>query len=247
MHSNSKEATKLVNFVMVFLKLRLLALFIAALAMGKTQVQAENLLLGDENYTSKIHEMKGSARELMRSICPKNAANLETKLNDSFTCIEEIDDNENMMCDVLLQTKTCIKPLIDSMEHCVSPAEKGIYTYVMNTIYAIFKYVCHLDGEHFFALAWEKSKVQAKNLPSESAASRMLKRASIDIARRICPKDGTLLEDKLNQSFTCIERIDEDMILVCDVLIEADNCVKPVLEAIDRCGAPAEKEVYSHV
>ncbi|KAH1017358.1 hypothetical protein HUJ05_008008 [Dendroctonus ponderosae] len=152
MHSNSKEATKLVNFVMVFLKLRLLALFIAALAMGKTQVQAENLLLGDENYTSKIHEMKGSARELMRSICPKNAANLETKLNDSFTCIEEIDDNENMMCDVLLQTKTCIKPLIDSMEHCVSPAEKGIYTYVMNTIYAIFKYVCHLDGEHFFEL-----------------------------------------------------------------------------------------------
>ncbi|ENN75500.1 uncharacterized protein LOC125504646 isoform X2 [Dendroctonus ponderosae] len=98
----------------------------------------------------------------------------------------------------------------------------------------------------FTALAWEKSKVQAKNLPSESAASRMLKRASIDIARRICPKDGTLLEDKLNQSFTCIERIDEDMILVCDVLIEADNCVKPVLEAIDRCGAPAEKEVYSH-
>lgn len=82
---------------MVFLKFRLLALFIAGnfyitnkkcpksnlvLAMETTQVQTENLLLDDENYTSKIHEMKGSALEIIRSICPKNAENLVVSSNN---------------------------------------------------------------------------------------------------------------------------------------------------------------------
>ncbi|XP_066253279.1 uncharacterized protein [Euwallacea similis] len=138
--------------------LQLIVLLCAVIWRASSQIEPQveddkDIFFNSTNYEEAKRQAKENAVQICFKICPNHTQQIKEKLEEFKKCSEKINEDNMTLCDVVKQNlKSCIVPVIDLFESCVSKKARGMPTYALLTTQNLVNYICDSNGAHVLEL-----------------------------------------------------------------------------------------------